>query len=172
MKKLTTLLFTSYPPFGAVFRTNSCYARWWEARGCWGLIINHSRNIMRMSTSWTLQGATPENKEKREKQLNELALSVWEFPRSLTRHLLRGEEDEIPFAADVRERLHPDIAEKLISVRHRPTKALYDLSKSVDALNLTFIKRLEIDKSITVLCDQAGACERILSAPIPLFYTR
>ena len=157
---------------GTAFRTNQCYARWWEARGCWGLIINHSRNIMRISTSWMLQGATDANEARRKQQLDRLALSVWEFPRALSRHLLRGAEDEEAFAADVRFRLDPDIAEKLISVRHRPTKALYDLTNSVDALSLPFIKRIEIDKSITVLCDQAGACERILSAPVPLFYTR
>ena len=127
---------------------------------------------MRMASSWTLQGATPENEQKRKQQLDDLALAVWEFPRSLNRHLLRGQEDEEAFAKDVRERLDSEVAETLIGVRHRPTKALYDLSKAVDALSLPFIKRIEIDKSITVLCDQAGACERILTSPVPLVYTR
>jgi len=29
------------------FRVNAAYARWWEARGLWGLMINASRNIAR-----------------------------------------------------------------------------------------------------------------------------
>lgn len=127
---------------------------------------------MRMATTWTLQGATSENEAKRKRQLDDLSLAVWEFPRALSRHLLRAAEDEEPFAKDIRDRLNQETAEKLMSVRHRPTKALYDLTKAVDALSLPFIKRLELDKSITVLCDQAGACERILSCPMPLIYTR
>ncbi len=125
---------------------------------------------MRMANVWTLQCATPVNELKRKKKLDDLALAVWEFPRALCRHLLTGTEDEEAFANDVRERLDPEIAEKLIGVRHMPTKALYDLTNAVDALNLPFIKRLELDKSITVLCDQAGACERILSCPMPLVF--
>ncbi|HAY81001.1 MAG TPA: hypothetical protein DCY79_14440, partial [Planctomycetaceae bacterium] len=29
-----------------VFRTNTAYARWWEARTLWGALVNTSRNIM------------------------------------------------------------------------------------------------------------------------------
>lgn len=155
-----------------VFRTNASYSRWWEARGCWGKIINHSRNIMRMGSSWTLKGATSENQEQRIKNVQNLAISVWQFPRALTRHLLSKEEDEMPFMAEMYERLPRDRAESIVKCRHRPTKALFDLSCSVDALNLPYVKRIEVDKSIVVLCDQAGACERIFSSPVPLVYTR
>ncbi|RZM05167.1 MAG: hypothetical protein EOP68_18740, partial [Sphingomonas sp.] len=29
------------------FRVNASYARWWESRGLWGLMINASRNLAR-----------------------------------------------------------------------------------------------------------------------------
>lgn len=29
------------------FRNTTAYARWWEARGLWGMLINHSRNSAR-----------------------------------------------------------------------------------------------------------------------------
>src|SRR5947209_17210260 len=29
------------------FRNNSAYARWWEARGLWGQIVNNSRSLAR-----------------------------------------------------------------------------------------------------------------------------
>jgi len=127
---------------------------------------------MRMASSWTLVDATTENEQERKEKLQRLACNVWAFPRSLSRHLLPPGEDEEAFQAQVRERLDSRTAENLIAVRHRPTKALFDLTSTVDELNLSFIKRIEIDKSIVVLIDQAGACERIFSAPVPLVYTR
>lgn len=127
---------------------------------------------MRMGSSWTLNGATSENQQQRLENVQTLAIAVWEFPRALTRHLLSKEEDEMAFAAQMYERLPKDQAKAIVNCRHRPTKALFDLSCAVDALGLPYVKRIEVDKSIVVLCDQAGACERIFSSPVPLVYTR
>ena len=33
------------------FRNTSSYARWWEARGLWGQIVNGSRNLARQALS-------------------------------------------------------------------------------------------------------------------------
>lgn len=112
------------------------------------------------------------NEAQRLEAMKNLATATWEFPRALCRHLLSAEEDEQDFQNAMRERLSPEQAEAIIAVRHRPTKALFDLSTAVDALGLPFVKRIEIDKSIVVLTDQAGACERIFSSPVPLVYTR
>ena len=155
-----------------VFRFNTSYSRWNEGRSLWGKIVNHTRNIMRMGSAWTLTESYEEDPIKRKEVLNELEKAIWEFPRSLQRHLLRADEDEESFQKDVREKLDPEAAEALIASPHRPTKALFDLSQAVNELPISYLKRLEIDKSITVLIDCAGACERILSAPIPLVYTR
>lgn len=35
-----------------VFRTNTSYARWLEARIAWGRVVAHCRNIMRQATLW------------------------------------------------------------------------------------------------------------------------
>lgn len=35
-----------------VFRTNSSYSRWWEARAQWGKVVNRSRDIVRMSLAY------------------------------------------------------------------------------------------------------------------------
>jgi len=155
-----------------VFRTNTSYFRWNEARSCWGRIVNHTRNIMRMGSSWMLTESYEEDPLIRREALADLELAIWEFPRSLQRHLLRAQEDEEVFQMEVRERLAPKDAEALIAATHRPTKALFDLSNAVERLPISYIKRIEIDKSIVVLGDMAGACERILSSPVPLVYTR
>ena len=155
-----------------VFRTNASYGRWNEARTNWGKIINHSRNIARLGSSWTLPGASKENKNTREEVLDRLALCIWSFPRSLTRHLLSEYEDEEQFQYDVKEKFDPMTANRLIAAKHRPTNALFHLSLAVDQLPLSFVKRIEVDKSIVVLCDMMGACERIFNSPVPLVYSR
>ena len=33
-----------------VFRTNTAYARWWEARTLWGALVNASRNLIEKTT--------------------------------------------------------------------------------------------------------------------------
>lgn len=35
-----------------MFRTNSSYGRWWEARQIWGAVVNLSRNFARQSLMW------------------------------------------------------------------------------------------------------------------------
>lgn len=35
-----------------IFRTNSCYARWWEARTAWGLVVAAARNLVRQAAAW------------------------------------------------------------------------------------------------------------------------
>jgi len=72
-----------------VFRTNTSYARWLEARSAWGRIVNHSRNIMRLGSTWTLNNPMTTTIQDRDKSTNtklalqKLALAVWVVPRSL-----------------------------------------------------------------------------------------
>ena len=42
--------------------------------------------------------------------------------------LLRPEEDEEDFIAEIQSKLTPDQAAAIISANHRPKRALYDLS--------------------------------------------
>jgi putative membrane protein len=82
---LPVSLFTlSSPALGLllVFRTNTSYQRWLEARQSWGRIVSHCRNIMRQATMWIdLDDPTAAS------CLAELSVCVWAFPRSLWAHL-------------------------------------------------------------------------------------
>lgn len=130
---------------------------------------------MRQASSWTLRDPKVRqvmSDEELEDLLSEIAVNIWSVPRAMTRHLLSPGEDEYFFQKEVRETLPPGDAESLIVARHRPQRALYQLSKSVAKLPLDFRQRMIIDESLTVLIDMIGTCERLFSAPIPLFYTR
>jgi len=154
-----------------VFRTNTAYGRWDEARKAWGLVVNHARNIARMGASWVSEEAEPDP-VKRKQALERLALTIWTFPRSLQRHLLGEVEDGEEYCKDVRERCPPEMAEGLIIARHKPSRALFELSNAINDLPMTYLRRIEVDKSCVEFANAMGACDRIFTSPVPLMYTR
>lgn len=154
-----------------VFRTNVAYARWDEARKAWGVIVNHSRNLLRQGASWVTEETEPDP-ELRAQALEFFCNSVWAFARSLQRHLWGEYEDDENFRREVSERLEPFEAEGLIKARHKPTRANMDLSRAINQLPLTYLRRVEIDKSAIEFANAMGACDRIFTSPVPVFYTR
>jgi len=73
-----------------------------------------------------------------------------------------------------RERLRPDLAEDLITARHKPTRALYELSCAINEFPFNDADRriTGIDHIATLLCDALGSNERLATSPVPRFYTR
>jgi putative membrane protein len=149
-----------------VFRTNASYHRWWDARQMWGEIITQSRNVVRTSSTWTDDGEA----------LEQLVIAAWLFPRSIMNKLSGPDDDD-----DYREELHKQYGDdfdsasfvsRLMLAPDRPMAALMNLSLTVNALSIEKQRRIEIDKSLVILGDMLGACERIFSSPVPLVYTR
>jgi predicted membrane chloride channel (bestrophin family) len=155
-----------------VFRTNSSYGRWDEARKFWGLNINHTRDLNRMATAWYGHDGQYIDPEKRARDLQNVSLCTWAFVRSMKRHLSPPAEDEDAYQEEIRARLPPAQAEALSQAAHRPNRALYDLSVAIDKLPMHFMRKNEINKNLSIFEDTLGGCERLLSSPVPLFYTR
>jgi predicted membrane chloride channel (bestrophin family) len=110
--------------------------------------------------------------EKQRELLENLANAAWAFPRSLQRHLLGEREDHEAFCYDIKQRLSPEVAQALIDAPHKPNRALFELTKAVNAIPLSEHRHVEIDRGVEHLCDTLGGCERIYSSPVPLVYTR
>ena len=91
--------------------------------------------------------------EEKHRLMARLAAAVWCFPRSLTRHLLSEAEDQADYAADCRSNLRADLAEDLIVARHKPTRALYELSCAINEIPISDWRRVSIDTSVNTLCD-------------------
>jgi putative membrane protein len=125
---------------------------------------------MREGAAWIHQADIP--KEDKQRLLRRLSAAVWCLPRSMTRHLLSPIEDEEAYVVDCRAKLRPELAEDLIAVRHRPARALYELSCAINELPLSEWRRISADKAVTSLCDAVGSNERIFSCPVPRTYTR
>lgn len=72
-----------------VFRTNTAYSRWNEARTLWGGIINNCRNVIRQANAFF-----PRDDPRSEQLKQQLATNTAAYVRSL-RTFLRGPEDEV-----------------------------------------------------------------------------
>jgi putative membrane protein len=153
-----------------VFRTNSAYQRWDEARKNWGMNINHTRDLVRMANCY--YDSSVISPEVRQYDLDHVALCTWTFVRCMKRHLSPEEEDEAAFRNELYEKLPPQQAEMIISATHRPNRALQDLSFAIDDLPMHFMRKNEIHRAVTIFEDDLGSSERILTSPVPLFYTR
>ena len=155
-----------------VFRTNSSYGRWDEARKFWGLNINHTRDLNRMATAWYGHDGIPVDPARRAEDLRQVSLFTWAFVRSMKRHLSPPEEDEEDFCDEIRARLTPSQAEAIISAVHRPNRALFDLSVAIEKLPMHFVRKNAINTNLSIFEDTLGGSERLLSSPVPLFYSR
>lgn len=168
---LPSLPFTlSSPALGLllVFRTNSSYARWLEARVKWGNIITQSRNLIRMATTF-IDINDPASRDA----LEYLALSTWTFSRTFM-NSLSGPEDNAEYEEELRA-AYPQGSSfvcNLLASPDRPMAALTELSMALNDIPIDEKRRVEIDKSVVIIGDCVGACERIYSSPVPLVYTR
>ena len=133
--------------------------------------MNHSRNLLRQGCSWVSEETEPDPETRRE-ALEFLCNSVWAFARSEQRHLWGFHEDDAAFQREVRAKLDPFEAEGLIEARHKPTRANNDLTRAINELPITYLRRIEMDKSAIAFADAMGACDRLFTSPVPLFYTR
>lgn len=162
----------SSPSLGLLltFRANTSYKRWDEARKNWGMNINHTRDLVRMANIYyDKQGVSD---EKRKQDLQNVALATWSFVRAMKRHLSPPEEDEEAFKAELYEKLPKAQADAIIDAAHRPNRALFDISMAVENLPMHFLRKNEIHKAITIFEDNLGSSERLLTSPVPLFYSR
>ena len=114
-------------------------------------------------------GASP---EQRAADLHHVALCTWAFVRCMKRHLSPTEEDEAEFVKELYEKLPAEQAQKIVKAAHRPNRAIQDLSFAIEELPMHYMRKHEVHQTITIFEDNLGSSERILTSPVPLFYSR
>jgi ion channel-forming bestrophin family protein len=172
-----------------VFRTNTGYSRWDEARKAWGLNINRTRDLLRMAVAWYVDDDETDhsssmdeseneivkekdhNTNRRQEDLTMLAQCTWAFVRCMKRHL-SPDDDEDDFVRELFEKLPEQQAQTLLDARHRPNRALFDLSVAIENLPMHFLRKAQLHMALTTFEDNLGTSERLLSSPVPLFYSR
>jgi ion channel-forming bestrophin family protein len=142
-----------------VFRNNTAYEKWWEARKEMGSLVNTCRNL-----GITINGILPhEHKEK-----NAIAKLVVGFAFALKEHLRDGVKMK-----ELKD-LDPEDYEKVNKADHKPNVIANIMMNRVEKLYLgkyiTDIQQYLLIKEINGLVDILGKCERIRNTPIPMAY--
>jgi putative membrane protein len=156
-----------------VFRTNFSYARFLEGRLLWGAAVRHCRDAARLATAFLPPSPA------RAALLGHLQAWAWLLKAHLRAGRTRTDaSDPTTYrddpTKDVHASLPPDQAAALLAAPNRPYTALCTLTALLRHLRAGLpdyaTRRLE-----ETICDMgavAGGCERILSTPMPLSYTR
>lgn len=144
-----------------VFRTNTAYDRWWEARKQWGALTNTSR-ILAIKMQAYLD---PEDKVSRSFYRKSLAL----YAETLAEYL---KSDYTKFMLD--ENFHPEL-EDLDDKKHGPNQVASLIFRKTNKLyqegKITGDQLITLNKELNALTEITGACERIKNTPIPLGYS-
>ncbi|KAL4429986.1 hypothetical protein ABPG77_004356 [Micractinium sp. CCAP 211/92] len=143
-----------------VFRTNSSYDRWWEARKLWGGVVNRSRDVVRQALVFF---------REEDVHLKEL-LARWAmaFPFVLMCHLRENSDVQ----KEVTHILTAWEVSPLMAAAHRPNFVLQVMAQTIRAARPHELARMRMDDNLTFFEDAMGSMERILRTPIPLSYTR
>lgn len=141
-----------------VFRVNAGYDRWWEARKLWGSLVNNSRNLAVIITSYV--------HKNNKKTIDQLIRYCAAMPY-LMKNNLRGDDSIL----EVKHLVDEDIYLILEKIDHKPNyisskiaSLLADLLQSNELNEFSFLKAEGCREAII---DCQGASERILKTPMP-----
>jgi putative membrane protein len=144
-----------------VFRTNTAYDRWWEARKQWGTLTNVSRMMAMKMNSFL----TKEDKVNRSFFKKSIPL----FADTLFVHLRSNKTRFMLDAID-----HPEFG-SLDLQKHGPNQVASMIFERTNELykdgTITGDQLIVINNDISSLTDVCGACERIKNTPIPMSYS-
>jgi len=145
-----------------VFRTNSAFGRYQEARMVWGDVINRTRDLMRQTITWF-------------KFDDQVKISMRLIPAYAValRCMLRSSQmrDDVTF--DLRNLLALGETQEMLSSGVPPAVWIMQrLSWVCEESGMTEIQARMFHDNITELVANIGKCERIFSTPVPLMYSR
>jgi len=149
------------------FKSNQAYDRWWEARMIWGAIVNDSRTLLRQvigfykDPDFSIQA--DEFKESFAKRQAAWCYSLGQAlrgkdPLKPIKNLLTAEEFRYVSK-------HKHVPNAILILHSRALKIAKDKGK------INTYQQVEIDNTLTRLCDSMGKCERIKNTVFPTTYS-
>lgn len=149
------------------FRSNQAYDRWWEARQVWGAIVNDSRTLARQVLNFT--GSQYEEDEVhlwRHRMIRRQIAWCYALGQSLRR---------LNPTSGLDKYLSRKEMEYLTRFNNVPMALLdqhgKDLRRALEEGYINRYQQMEIDKTLTRLCDAMGKCERIKNTVFPSTYS-
>ncbi|MBV6652799.1 MAG: bestrophin family protein [Mameliella sp.] len=143
-----------------VFRTNSAYDRWWEARKQWGALVNNTRNF----AIYVHSMFPKEDAEVRRYMGKHIA----NFCLALVEHLREGTKlKELIYLTDEEK---AEYATKAHVPNHIALQLFQRLAEAHRNGEINEGDYINIKAQHQSLLDILGACERIKKTPIPFSY--
>lgn len=147
------------------FRTNSAYDRWWEGRQIWGTIVNESRTLVRQSLAFI--DNTDGEKDQVIKHIAHLQIAwCYALSNSLRRESvlvnanLYLTEEELAYVAR-----HDNIPNAILYLIEMEVAGRYRKGQ----LTEHFFQNM--DRTLQILCEAMGKCERIKNTVFPTQYS-
>lgn len=149
------------------FRSNQAYDRWWEARHIWGAIVNDSRTLARQAISFTGNLYEDENIIGFRNRLVNRQIA-WCF--ALAQSLRKKNAIKV-----IEKRISKKDLDYVEGFENVPAALLdlhaRDIKLALDKGWINSYQHVEIDKTLSRLCDAMGKCERIKNTVFPVTYS-
>lgn len=149
------------------FRTNSAYARWWEARTLWGAIVNDSRSWVRQLLGFA---GTQGNAECDDDVLRRMAYRQVAWCYALARGL-RGQTDQ----PELQALLDESEIHQYSGTANLPNALLLqqgiELRQLYHANRIELFQYIELEQTLVRLTNSMGGCERIRNTVFPSSYS-
>ncbi|MES2575443.1 MAG: bestrophin family ion channel [Bacteroidota bacterium] len=149
------------------FKSNQAYDRWWEARIVWGAIVNDSRTLIRqVMTFYKDPDFSVEANDFKETFTKRQIAWCYSLGQSLRNKdaikPLKGlmTEEEIKYVKN-----HQNVPNAILVLHAR------DLRNARNDKRINMYQQVEIDNTLSRLCDQMGKCERIKNTIFPTTYS-
>ena len=142
-----------------VFRTNTAYDRWWEARKLWGSLVNNSRGLAFKLSSML--------KEENHRAFFRRMIPNYAFV--LKNHLRKQ------YIAEELEFFPQFLPDQFDKELHLPNQVSLVIIQEINTLYENGVLKGEqyllLNPEIQAFADVCGACERIRNTPIPFSYS-
>ncbi len=149
------------------FRSNQAYDRWWEARHIWGAIVNDSRTFARQIVSFTPSNYVDKNLEDFKQRVINRQIG-WCY--CLGKHLRKQRT-----LSGLEKYFNKNEFAYLKQTDNKPAAIVdlmaRDLQLALDEGWINRFQQIELDRTLTRLCDAMGKCERIKNTVFPSTYS-
>ena len=141
-------------------RNNNAYARWWEARGLWGGIVNNSRTLARQVRLFLPEGEAATH-------LVELQIAYVHALRCALR-----KQDPL---SEITALVPAPLRESMAGSRNVPDALLAAIADRLAILHrdgvIDTVAMAQFDGTLAMLGNMQGGTERIKNTPLPRQYT-
>lgn len=150
------------------FRSNQAYDRWWEARSIWGAIVNDSRTLARQILRFS-SGDSYQPEELDHFKTTFLKRQIaWTYCLGQSLRKLNATQglDRLLSKRELNYLTHFDnMPAALLDLHAR------DLAYALEKGWINAYQHVELDRTLTRLCDGMGKCERIKNTVFPVTYS-